>query len=151
MIRMNVDSSTVRLTSGVRRICVVFLAVLSVLLATAPLTWAKKHKASSPPTDSSYVAALATANRFLAAWQGNDQEAGLPLITNRAKHQRSEADIDKLFSGASARAFEITHGRQLSHGRYLFPVLLLQGGVRRYTEIVIVNTGTNDWAVDKLP
>ena len=129
---------------------------MSVALAFSSFTGAKKPKASAPPSDPNYVAALATANRFLAAWQNHDQEAGLPLLTNRAKHQSSEAEIDALFSDSAARAFEIFHGRQLSHDRYLFPVLLLQTSApahtrRKFTRILIVNTGKNDWAVDKLP
>lgn len=129
---------------------------MSAAFASSPLTWAKKPKASASSTDAGYVAALATANHFLAAWQNHDQEAGLPLVTNRAKHQSSEAEIDALFSDSAARAFEISRGHQLSHDRYLFPVLLLQTSApsrvrRKFTRILIVNTGKNDWAVDKLP
>jgi hypothetical protein len=133
---------------------------MSVTLAFSSFIWARKHTASTTATDTSYIAALSTANRFLAAWQSRDQEAALPLITNHAKQQSTEAGIDKLFiessDGSSARAFEIAHGRQLSRGRYQFPVVLLEAGEsgrtrRRFTGIVILNTSKNDWAVDKLP
>ena len=134
----------------------VFLVTMAAGFAFSPLTWAKKPKASASSTDASYVAALATANRFLTAWQNHDQEAGLPLVTNRAKQQSSAAEIDALFSDSAARAFEISRGHQLSRDRYLFPVLLLQTDTparvrRKFTGILIVNTGKNDWEVDKLP
>jgi hypothetical protein len=77
------------------------------------------------------------------------------LMTNRAKQHSSEADMDTLFSGTSARAFEIAHGRPLSRSRYQFSVVLLTGEPghirRRVASIVIANTDKNDWAVDKLP
>ncbi len=155
-MKITMHSRTARTTPRVRGVRFVFLVAISVALALSLPSWAKKRKTLSTPTDVNYTAALATANRFLAAWQNNDQEAGLPLITNRAKHQSTEADIDALFSGSSARAFEIAHGRQLSRSRYQFPVLLLQADEsgrarRRFTGIVIIETGKNDWAVDKLP
>lgn len=136
--------------------------VVSCLIAVAlaffasPVAWAKKHKAATQPTDSNYIAALATANRFLATWQDNDQAAAMPWITNRAKQQSTEEGVDKLFSGSSIRAFEISRGRLVRRGRYQFSIVLLQNDDsghtrRRFTELIITNTGNNDWAVDKLP
>jgi len=136
-----------------RLVCLIAIAVALSMPSSA---WAKKHKAPVQPTDSNYIAGLATANHFLAAWQSNDQAAAMPFITNRAKQQSTEEGIDKLFSGSSTRAFEITHGRALRQGRYQFSIVLLQTDDsghtrRRFAEIVITNTGKNDWAVDKLP
>jgi len=154
------DSRTARTSPRLRGVRFVFLGAISVVLAFCPFTWAKKHTASNSATDGGYIAALSTANRFLAAWQSRDQEAALPLITNHAKQHSTEAGIDNLFSessgSTSARAYEIAHGRQLSRGRYQFPVVLLEAGEsgrtrRKFTEIVILNTSKNDWAVDKLP
>ena len=135
----------------------IFSLIVVVAVGFSPLSWAKKHKAAPPAMDTNYVSALATANRFLSAWQSNDQEAGLMLLTNRAKHQNSEDSIDGLFHGSSQRAFEIVHGRTLNRIRYTFPVVLLQSTGesnqthRKFTAIVIANTGKNDWAVDTLP
>ena len=148
-----------RLVVNLSRIGLASLAC-GVALTTAvstPLAWGKKHKpAASAPVDSNYLAGLSAANRFLAAWQSNDQAAALPLITNRAKQQATEEGLDKLFSGSSSRAFEITRGRALRQGRYQFSIVLLQADEsshtrRRFAEIIVVNTGKNDWAVDKLP
>jgi hypothetical protein len=133
-----------------------FVITIAFAFSVPTLGWAKKHKALTQPTDSNYIAGLGTANRFLAAWQGNDQAAAMPLITNRAKQQSTEEGIDKLFSGSSTRAFEITRGRALRQGRYQFSIVLLQEDDsghthRRFAELIITNTGKNDWAVDKLP
>jgi hypothetical protein len=135
-----------------------FASIIAIALAfsAAPSAWAKRHKAAAQPTDSNYLAALTVANRFLAAWQSNDQAAAMPLITNHAKQQTTEEGIDKLFSGPDTRGFEIAHGRALRQGRYSFPIVLLQANDsgdtrRRFGDLVITVTGTNDWAVDKLP
>ena len=130
---------------------------LTVASPAPALARGKKHKpTASTPADSNYLAGLSAANRFLAAWQSNDQAAALPLITTRAKQQTTEEGVDKLFSGSSARAFEITRGQALRQGRYEFSIVLLQADEsgrtrRRFADIIVVNTGKNDWAVDKLP
>ena len=131
------------------------IAMALVLLAPAPVS-AKKHKAPAQPTDSNYIAGLGIANRFLAAWQSNDQAAAMPLITTRAKEQSTEEGVDQLFSGSSNRGFEITRGHPLRQGRYQFSIVLLQTDAsgharRRFAELIITKTGKNDWAVDKLP
>lgn len=132
------------------------LVAISLAFSAAPPAWAKKHKSVAQLTDPNYLAALTVANRFLSAWQSNDQAAAMPLITNHAKQQTTEEGIDKLFSGSEMRGFEIAHGRVLRQGRYSFPIVLLQANDsgdthRRFGDLVITVTGTNDWAVDKLP
>jgi hypothetical protein len=134
-----------------------FAGVIALaVVAASPAAWAKKHSSPAHPPDSGYVAALAVANRFLAAWQSNDQAAAMPLITTRAKQQSTEEGIDKLFDGSPVRAFEITRGRASRQDRYQFSVILLQADDsgrtrRRFADLTILNTGKNDWAVDKLP
>ena len=141
-------------SSRIRLLC---LFALGTALCASPLAWGKRHKvAVAAPADSNYLGGLSAANRFLAAWQSNDQASAIPLITNRAKQQTTEDGLDKLFSGPSARAFEITRGRALRPGRFQFSIVLLQSDDsghtrRRFAELIVVNTGKNDWAVDKLP
>jgi len=131
--------------------------VVALTLAFSPASLAKKHKASAPVLDTNYIAALSTANRFLTAWQSSDQEAALLLLTYRAKHKSSEGSIDALLHGPASRAFEIVHGRPLNRTRYQFPVVLLENTGeskqphRKFTSIVVANTGKDDWAVDTLP
>jgi hypothetical protein len=130
---------------------------IALALSASPQTWAKKRKApAQPAADSNYVAGLATANRLLDAWQNNDLAGAMPLITNRAKQQATEEGLDKLFSGPTMRAFEISRGRSLRPDSYQFSIVLLQADDsghtrRRFAELVVINTGKNDWAVDKLP
>ena len=134
----------------------VILALLTVALAASPQAWARKHKATPNAPDASYPAALAVADHFLIAWQNNDPSAAMPLITNHAKQLATEEGIDKLFSGPTDRAFEIPHANSARAGRYAFSAVLLQTDTeghlhRQFVNFVVINTGKNDWAVDKLP
>jgi hypothetical protein len=107
--------------------------------------------------DSGYVPALATADRFLQAWQSSDVENGMVLLTSHAKEAATTDVIERFFSNPGPSAYEIGRGKLLKRGRYEFPVVLVGGDSknvhtrRRFSSIVVVNTGDNDWAVDKLP
>ena len=128
-----------------------------ILLLSLPM-WAgdsRKHHSNPPtPADPGYVFALATANRFLHAWQMGDLETGMVLLSDRVRHSQDPEKIEQFFSGDTDRAFEITRG-QRNHGRYRFAILLVTAEWsrirRRSSEIIVVNTGKNDWVVDKLP
>jgi len=130
------------------------------LTALIAATGAARTKPRPAPIDADYVAALATANRFLHAWQTQDHETGLMMLTDRARQGSSEDSLDQFFSpdAASAQAFEINRGKKLQTARYSFPVVLWQATPGkehrlhpRYSSILIVRTGKDDWAVDKLP
>lgn len=75
-------------------------------------------------------------------------------MTAHAKKNQSKEKLDHFFAGGQS-AFEVNHGRRLRRGGYEFPVVLVTEGPRRlhrkFSTIVTVNTGGNDWAVDKLP
>jgi len=76
------------------------------------------------------------------------------LLSDNVRRSQNADTLEDLFSSVSDRAYEI--GRGQGHpGRYHFPVVLVTktgGGLRRvFSEIIVVNTGKNDWAVDKLP
>ena len=139
-------------TALFRFACLTFV----LALPTSHLAWAKKHPVAARGPDANYISALNIANRFLEAWRNNDPSAAMPLLTNHAKQQSTEDGIDKLFDGPTTRGFEVPHGKAVRAGRYSFPLVLLQtddsGHTRRkFGEIIILNTGKNDWAVDKLP
>ena len=117
-------------------------------------------RTSSPTADPDYVAALAASNRFLHAWQTQDHETGLVMLTDAAKAHTSEDRLETFFSWVPAAqpAFEINRGKKLKAGRYSFPVVLfdVSSGARksrhaRYSRIVVVRAGKDDWAIDKLP
>jgi len=100
------------------------------------------------------VLALGAANHFLHAWQTGDAETGMVLLSNGLRHTQTSDKLEEFFSNATNRAFEITrgHGHQ---GLYSFPVVLvtIRGDhvARKFSEIILVESGKNDWVVDKLP
>jgi len=119
--------------------------------------WARAHghpAKQENPSDLGYVFALGTANHFLRAWQTGDVETGMVLLSDDLRHAQSADKLEEFFSNATARAFEITrgHGHQ---GLYSFPVVLVtlraSRVVRKFSEIILVEAGKNDWVVDKLP
>ena len=117
--------------------------------------WGGPRHSAKPAAlnDSGYVFALGTANRFLHAWQTGDLESGMVLLSDHVRRSHDAETLERLFSGGSDRAYEI--GRGQGHpGRYRFPVVLVTktaGLHRTFSEIIVVNTGKNDWVVDKLP
>jgi hypothetical protein len=131
------------------------ISCLSFLLS--PLSAKTVSTKTAPPVlDASYLPALAAANHFLQAWQSGDAENGIALLTSRAKEVATTDGIDRIFSNSAASAYEIGRGKLLKRGRYEFPVVLVSIASsnrmrRRFSSLVIVNTGNNDWAVDKLP
>lgn len=133
------------------------MAVCAILLLSLPVwaaDWHKQHAKQAAPADPGYVFALATANRFLHAWQSGDLETGMALLTDRVRHAHNPESFEQFFSAASDRAFEMTRGTG-NRRRYRFAVVLVTAPAarvrRRFSEIIVVNTGKNDWAVDKLP
>lgn len=101
-----------------------------------------------------YTHALAAADLFLQAWQGGDLEKGLVLLTSRVKAKSTREDLSRFFASPATAAYEIERGKLVRRGRYEFPVILMTAArqpQRRISRIVVVDTGNNDWAVDKLP
>ena len=133
--------------------------LLLCLLAVSPSLSAEAKPSSSSAADPDYVSALAAANRLLHAWQSRDHETGLLMLTDAAKHRTSEDRLQQFFSPGPAthRAFEISRGKKLKPGRYTFPVALFE--IRedqrwiypRFSQIIVIRTGKDDWAIDKLP
>ena len=135
---------------------IAWTAVLILVLALpAWSAGANKHHSAPPaPADPDYVFALATVNRFLHAWQSDDLETGMVLLSDRVRHSQDPEKFERFFAGSTDRAFEVTRG-PATRGRYRFSVVLVTvTGARvrrRFSEIVVVSTGKNDWVVDKLP
>jgi hypothetical protein len=133
----------------------ILLAVCLSLL-TAPV-WAGSHShpaKQETPSEPGYVFALAAANHFMHAWQTGDLENGMVLLSDGIRHSQNADTLEQFFSSGTEHTFEIArgHGHQ---GRYIFPVILvtLRGShvTRRSSEIIMAETGKNDWVVDKLP
>jgi hypothetical protein len=134
-----------------------FPVTIFLLLLLTASSWGQPHKPArtSSRVDSGYVLALAAADHFLHAWQTGDLENGVVLLSDGIRHSQNAEKLEQLFaSGGASRAYEIGAGRR-HHGRYSFPIVLLapQGSrvLRKSSEIILVNTGKNDWVVDRLP
>jgi len=131
----------------VARSLVLFLS-LSLSLLPSPLA-AKTRP--TPALEPGYVAA----DHFLQAWQSDDVENGIVLLSSPAKKTATTDAVEKFFSNLGPSAYEIGRGRLRKRGRYEFPVVLIGNSTnharRRFCSIVIVDTGKNEWAVDKLP
>jgi hypothetical protein len=146
-------NTSMPLCEALRRALLSASLILCLSVVLPPLA-AKSHPA--PGLDPGYVPALAAADHFLQAGQAGDTENGIALLTSRAKEAATTDVIERFFSNSAASAYEIGRGKLLKHRRYEFPVVLVSTAknnhIRRlFSSIVIVDTGNNDWAVDKLP
>ena len=108
--------------------------------------------------DRDYSSALATADRFLHAWQTRDAESGILLLTDRARQRTEEDRVHDFFSGERSGSFEIGRGKKRAGGKYEFPVALFARDAARAREsrpktvlLIVVKAGHDDWAVDQLP
>jgi hypothetical protein len=128
-------------------------------ISPSPVEARSRIASSAPAVDDDYVVALATANRFLHAWQTQDQETGVLMLADTLKQHISEDHLQDLFSVAGAvQGYEISHGKKLSTSRYSFPIAVFEapGGSKkrkrpRLSNIVVARSGTSDWTIDKLP
>ncbi len=131
------------------------MLLLPVVLVMPGYAAARKKSQPAKP-DHDYVAALATADRFLHSWQAGDQEAGLMMLSDAAKQRWSEDRMEQFFSTGENAAYEISRGQKLNTGRYAFPVTLFGSAPRkghrreRLSAIVVVQDG-EEWEIDKLP
>jgi hypothetical protein len=132
---------------------VLLLLVFCIWLGDRP---AFARSGSAPVLEAGYVAALSAADRFLQAWQSGDVENGIALLASHAKEKITAERLDNFFSPPLS-AYEIGRGKLLKRRRYEFPVVLMQTGAknthprRRFSSIIVLQSGGNDWAVDKLP
>jgi hypothetical protein len=132
--------------------------LFAVLLIPGGAVASTKAKTTKDKTkiDFDYVSALAVGNRFLTAWQMRDHEAGLLLLSDEAKRHTTEDQLVGFFSGnGEQRAFLISTGKKIANGRYEFPVGLMRWESssihRRFSHILVIRAGKDDWAVDTLP
>lgn len=147
-----------------RHLALVLVAVSFAAILSASVAAKNKPLPSiSSRPDPGYISALSAANRFLQAWQNQDHETGLLMLTDAAKQHSSEERIATFFSSGSDAAYEIARGKRLKAGRYAFPITLFathssttqssptQASRPQKSEIVVVRAGKDEWAIDKLP
>ncbi|MGA2390158.1 MAG: hypothetical protein ABSF97_14410 [Candidatus Sulfotelmatobacter sp.] len=132
------------------------LAILPVVLfLCVPALFSRSEVRNQSVLNSNYVPALAAADHFLQFWQAGDKENGIALLSSHAKTKVTADGLDQFFSNPVS-AYEIGRGTLMKDGRYEFAVALVEAAAnrrarRRFSSIIVVNTGNNDWAVDKLP
>lgn len=141
------------------RFCAVLLALIGLASGASSArvhknSWRSSSKNISPAADPAYAAALAAANRFLHAWQTQDHETGILMLTDGARYHASRERLQEFFSPGRDAAFEIQRGKHMN-GEYVFPVVLFglsESDARAHPgSVVITKMGKDDWAVDKLP
>jgi len=130
------------------------IAIILVCSAWAS-SFAHVHRISRRATDPPYAAALAAANRFLHAWQTEDHETGIVMLTDSAREHATPEQLQDFFSPGSQAAYEISRGKRVSAGTYEFPVVLFGSPLAsirpRVAKVILRRDGKNDWAVDRLP
>ena len=131
---------------------VIFLCLLVTSLdAHTPTRASKKNSSVADPA---YSSALAAANRFLHAWQNQDHETGIIMLTDSARQRTSPEMLHTFFSPSPEAAYEIAHGKRMKTGEYIFPAVLFGAGSASRPHsctIIVIRSGKDDWAVDKLP
>jgi hypothetical protein len=131
------------------------LAIVVIIICAAAMSSARVPARSSRALDPGYSVALAAANRFLQAWQVQDHETAIVMLTDAARQHTSPEHLSDFFSPSPQAAYEIAHGKRLGPAQYVFPVVLFgfNGAPSRprYCKVIVIRTGKEDWAVDRLP
>ena len=131
------------------------LALILAVLLVLPLS--ARNQPKSPSVDADYVSALATANKFLQAWQSHDKETAALLLSDHARGHTSADALSSFFSTRSEQAYELFPGRKLAPGRYEFPIALYSAPEPnhwthpRTSTLRLIHAPNSDWIVDNLP
>jgi len=122
------------------------------VLLLAPILFPRTARTHPRPLDPLYSAALGAANRFLQAWQAQDHETAIMMLTDSARQNSSPELLDTFFSHTQA-AYEIGSGKKMKEGEYAFPIVLFAGPtpIPRHCVLLVKNSGKDDWAIDRLP
>src|SRR5579859_3112701 len=99
---------------------ILFVLILSICPASFPHT----HKSVHHSIDPLYGSALAAANRLLRAWQDQDQETGIMMLSDTARQTLSPDKLHAFFSSGPDAAYEIARGKRVNAAAYEFPVVL---------------------------
>jgi hypothetical protein len=127
---------------------------LWILLCPGSFGHVKKslHRSGGDPL---YSTALATANRFLHAWQSEDHETGIVMLSDSAREHASAEKLQNFFSPGANAAYEISRGKRVKADEYSFPVVLFgrtEASVRpRACRIVVSRDSRGDWSVNNIP
>ena len=133
------------------RVVIFFVLLLSI----CPQSFGHQHKKHSRIVNPLYGSALAAANRFLRAWQDQDQETGIMMLSDSARQNVSPDKLRNFFSPGADAAYEIVCGKRVNSAAYEFPVVLFGASATparpHVCTVVVTRSGKSDWTVDKLP
>lgn len=76
------------------------------------------------------------------------------MLTDAARQQVSSDKLQEFFSPSGHAAYEIQRGRRVNGGEFVFPVVLFgaeESSQPRACRLVIMRTGKEEWAVNRLP
>src|SRR5579864_7573774 len=106
--------------------------LLLIFAAPCPPLRAAGRRSAMVRVDQDYIAALAAANRFLSAWQNQDHETAILLLSDKLKQHTKEERLEAFFTPAAhtQQAYEISSGKKLSSGSYIFCVTLFNSGAK---------------------
>jgi hypothetical protein len=128
---------------------------LLLLLSICAQSFAHPHRRTRRATDPLYGSALAAANRFLRAWQDQDQETGIMMLSDSARQNVSPEKLQTFFSPGPDAAYEIARGKRVNSVAYQFPVVLFgASGASSHPQacmVLVTRSGKSEWLVDKLP
>jgi len=131
------------------------VVTLLLFLSICPVSFASRHKNASRAIDPSYGSALAAANRFLHAWQAEDHETGIMMLSDSARQHVSPDHLQTFFSPGPDAAFEIARGKRVNSAAYEFPVVLFGASGtpahRHNCKVIVTRSGKDEWTVDRLP
>src|SRR5689334_20604986 len=97
--------------------------VVIVCVLTFPVSlFARPSQTHARPLDPEYSSALAAANRFLHAWETQDHETAIMMLSDVARQESSPQLLQAFFSPQTQTAYEISRGRKTGGGQYSFPV-----------------------------
>lgn len=127
----------------------------SLILSICPGSFPRTHKVIHHSADPLYGSALSAANRFLRAWQDEDQETGIMMLSDTARQGLSPDKLQRFFSPGPDAAYEIAHGKRVNSAAYEFPVVLFGAATApsrpRVCTVIVTRSGKSDWTIDKLP
>jgi hypothetical protein len=134
-----------------RSVVLPFLLFFSI----CPISSGHTRKNTSRAIDPLYGSALAAANRFLHAWQAEDHETGIMMLSDSARQHVSPDRLQSFFSPGPDAAFEIARGKRVSSAAYKFPVVLFDASGtpahRHACTVIVIHSGKDEWIVDRLP
>jgi hypothetical protein len=132
-----------------------WMVAIALWCSLWPLSFAHVRRPSRRASvDPLYRTALATVNRFLHAWQIEDHETGIVMLSDSARGHTTPEVLQSFFSPGANAAYEISRGKRVKADEYSFPVVLFAStppAHPRVRQILVSRDGHGDWSVNNIP